>query len=163
MLLSVSDNIETMKQILIAVMLISASLMTSAQEKTPEYDSTLASKLEADERGMKSYILVILKTGPAKIEDKELRDSLFTGHFSNMDRLAAEGKLVAAGPFYENKSQYRGLFLFDVRTTGEAEELVKSDPTVTSGIFVTEMYQWYGSAAVSMLNEIHEKIQKRQP
>jgi len=112
---------------------------------------------------MKSYILVILKTGPAKIEDKELRDSLFTGHFSNMDKLAEEGKLVAAGPFYDNESQYRGLFLFDVRTIEEANELVKGDPTVTSGIFMTELYQWYGSAAVSMLNEIHGKIQKRQP
>ncbi len=154
---------ETMKRILITALLISASLLAAAQENTPEYDSTLARKLGADERGMKSYILVILKTGPAKIEDKELRDSLFTGHFSNMDKLAEEGKLVAAGPFYDNESQYRGLFLFDVRTIEEANELVKGDPTVTSGIFMTELYQWYGSAAVSMLNEIHGKIQKRQP
>jgi hypothetical protein len=51
----------------------------------------------------------------------------------------------------------------DVRTIEEAKELVKGDPTVTSGIFVTELYQWYGSAAVSMLNEIHQKIQKQQP
>ena len=152
-----------MKRILIAILLVSASLLATAQEKIPGYDSTLARNLGADERGMKSFILVILKTGPAKIEDNELRDSLFTGHFSNMDRLAEQGKLVAAGPFYDNTSQYRGLFLFDVRTIEEAEELVKEDPTVTSGIFVAEMYQWYGSAAVSMLNEIHKRIQKRQP
>ena len=72
MLLSLSIYNETMKRILITALLISASLLAAAQENTPEYDSTLARKLGADERGMKSYILVILKTGPAKIEDKEL-------------------------------------------------------------------------------------------
>lgn len=163
MLLSLLINNKTMKRILITTLLISASLLAAAQEKRPEYDSTLARKLGADERGMKTYILVILKTGPAIIEDKELRDSLFTGHFSNMDKLAEEGKLVAAGPFDDNESQYRGLFLFDVRTMDEARQLVKGDPTITSGIFKTEFYQWYGPAAVSMLNEIQKKIQKRQP
>lgn len=135
----------------------------TAQENKPEYDSTLAAKLGADERGMKTYVLVILKSGPAAIEDKELRDSLFRGHFSNMDKLAEEGKLLTAGPFSANDNQYRGLFLFDVSTVEEAEELVKGDPTVTNGIFVTEMYQWYGTAAMPLLLEIHPKLQKRKP
>lgn len=152
-----------MKKYLITVSLTLASLLATAQANTPEYDSTLAAKLGADERGMKTYVLVILKSGPAKIEDKELRDSLFRGHFSNMDKLAREGKLVAAGPFEDNNSQYRGLFLFDVPTIEEAEGLVRGDPTVTNGIFVTEMYQWYGSAAMPLLLEIHPKLQKRKP
>ncbi len=152
-----------MKKYLITVSLTLASLLATAQANTPEYDSTLAAKLGADERGMKTYVLVILKSGPAKIEDKELRDSLFRGHFSNMDKLAREGKLVAAGPFEDNDSQYRGLFLFDVPTIEEAEGLVRGDPTVTNGIFVTEMYQWYGSAAMPLLLEIHPKLQKRKP
>lgn len=122
---------------LAASLLVLLAITAGAQEKIPEYDSTLAAKLGADDLGMKTYVLVILKSGPAKIEDKELRDSLFRGHFSNMDKLAREGKLLTAGPFEDNDKQYRGLFLFDVRTVGEAEELVKGDPTVTSGIFVT--------------------------
>lgn len=143
-------------------MLVLLAITAGAQEKAPEYDSTLAAKLGADDLGMKTYVLVILKSGPAKIEDKELRDSLFRGHFSNMDKLAREGKLLTAGPFEDNDKQYRGLFLFDVRTVGEAEELVKGDPTVTSGIFITEMYQWYGTAAMPVLLEIHPKLQKRK-
>lgn len=152
-----------MKKYLITISLTLASLLATAQANTPEYDSTLAAKLGADERGMKTYVLVILKSGPANIEDRELRDSLFRGHFSNMDKLAREGKLVAAGPFEDNDSQYRGLFLFDVPTIEEAEGLVSGDPTVTNGIFVTEMYQWYGSAAIPLLLEIHPKLQKRKP
>jgi uncharacterized protein YciI len=77
-----------------------------------------------------------------------------------MDKLAEEGKLVAAGPFNTNEKEYRGLFIFNVSTIGEAEELVKGDPTVTNGIFVAEMYRWYGSAALPLINEIHSKLQK---
>lgn len=136
-------------------------LLLSGQDSIPQYDSLLATQLGADERGMKTYVLVILKTGPADIQDKELRDSLFAGHFSNMDRLAAEKKLVVAGPFSTNERQYRGLFLFDVRTPEEANELVKRDPTVTSGIFDIELYQFYGSAALPVYLETAEKIRKR--
>lgn len=149
-----------MRLILTIATLILITFVAGAQDNKHEYDSTLAKKLGADERGMKTYVLVILRSGPAKIEDKELRDSLFAGHFSNMDRLAEEGKLVAAGPFHNNDKEYRGLFIFNVSTIEEAEELVKGDPTVTSGIFVTEMYRWYGSAALPMMNEIHPKLQK---
>lgn len=148
---------------LAASLLLLLAITAGAQEKIPEYDSTLAAKLGADDLGMKTYVLVILKSGPAKIDDKELRDSLFRGHFSNMDKLARDGKLLTAGPFEDNDKQYRGLFLFDVRTIKEAEELVKGDPTVTSGIFVTEMYQWYGTAAMPVLLEVHPKLQKRKP
>jgi len=149
-----------MRKILTITVLMLVTLLAGAQETKPEYDSTLAKKLGADERGMKTYVLVILRTGPAKIEDKELRDSLFSGHFSNMDKLSEEGKLVAAGPFNTNDKEYRGLFIFNVSSIGEAEELVKGDPTVTNGIFVTEMYRWYGSAALPLMNDIHPKLQK---
>lgn len=149
-----------MRKILTITVLMLVTLLAVAQEAKSEYDSTLAKKLGADERGMKTYVLVILRTGPAKIEDKVLRDSLFSSHFSNMDKLAEEGKLVAAGPFNTNDKEYRGLFIFDVSTIEEAEELVKGDLTVTNGIFVTEMYRWYGSAALPMMNEIHPKLQK---
>ena len=138
-----------------------AVVTASGQNAVIEYDSTLARDLGADERGMKTYVLVMLKTGPADIQDKELRDSLFAGHFSNMDRLAAEKILVAAGPFYENDRQYRGLFLYDVKTIDEAREFLKGDPTVTSGIFDVEFYQWYGSAALPAYLETAEKIRKR--
>jgi len=152
-----------MKRTLAAMLLLLVAITAGAQEITTEYDSTLAAKLGADDLGMKMYVLVLLKSGPAKIEDKELRDSLFRGHFSNMDKLAREGKLLTAGPFEDNDNQYRGLFLFDVSTVSEAEELVKGDPTVTNGIFVAEMYQWYGTAAMPILREIHPKIRKRKP
>lgn len=136
-------------------------LTAPGQENKPQYDSLLAVQLGADERGMKTYVLVILKTGPSDIQDKHLRDSLFAGHFANMDRLAAEKKLIAAGPMSSNDRQYRGLFLYDVRTFDEAQEFLKGDPTVTSGIFEAELYLWYGSAALPVYLETAEKIRRQ--
>lgn len=150
-----------MKSSVSILLLLAVSFLAAGQKISNEYDSTLARQLGADERGMKTYVLVILKTGPADIQDKELRDSLFAGHFSNMDRLAAEKKLVLAGPMSANDRQYRGLFLYDVKTLEEAEELLKGDPTVTSGIFEIELYRWYGSAALPVHLETAEKIRKR--
>ncbi|MDZ7635788.1 MAG: YciI family protein [Bacteroidales bacterium] len=152
-----------MKTYFSILLLLAVPLLAAGQETSHEYDSTLASQLGADERGMKTYVLVILKTGPADIQDKELRDSLFAGHFSNMDRLAAEKKLVLAGPMGANDNQYRGLFLYDVKSPEEAMELLEGDPTVTSGIFEVELYRWYGSAALPVHLETAKKISKRNP
>lgn len=145
------------------MLLLAITMIAAGQKADHEYDSVLARQLGADERGMKMYVLVVLKTGPAEISDKALRDSLFVGHFSNMDKLAAEKKLILAGPIAENEKEYRGLFLFDVKTIEEAEELLKGDPTVTSKIFETELYQWYGSAAIPVYLEAAERISKKNP
>lgn len=152
-----------MKTYFAIVFFLVASLFAVAQDPSHEYDSTLARQLGADDYGMKTYVLVILKTGPADIQDKELRDSLFKGHFSNMERLAAEKKLILAGPMTQNEHDYRGLFLFDVSTPAEAEQLLKDDPTVVAGIFDTELFRWYGSAALPVYLETAKKISKRNP
>jgi len=128
----------------------------------PGFDAELAKELGADAYGMRSYIFVTIKTGPNddKITDEAERAELFKGHFENMGRLADEGKLVLAGPFMESPP-LRGLFVFDVETIEEAKELVKGDPTVTSGVFELEFSKYYGSAALKKVNEIHANIQEK--
>ena len=130
----------------------------------PTYDAELAKKLGADERGMKMYVMCILKTGPndANYKGKE-RDDIFAGHFANIRNLAGQGKLAIAGPFETNPRNYRGLYIFNVPTIEEAEKLVVLDPAVKAGIFVPEMTLLYASASLMAINEIHKKIQKPQP
>jgi uncharacterized protein YciI len=132
----------------------------TSNTKTP-YDADLAKKLGADERGMKMYVMCILKTGPkdAEIKGKE-REDIFAGHFANIGRLAGEGKLAIAGPFEKNDKAFRGLYIFNVPTIEEAEKLVVLDPAVKAGVFVPDMTLWYGSAALMSINETHKKIQK---
>jgi len=127
----------------------------------PKYDAELAAKLGADERGMKNYVICILKTGPkdAEIQGKA-RDDIFAGHFANINNLAEQGKLAVAGPFGKNDRTYRGLYIFNVPTIEEAEKLVVLDPAVKAGIFVPELTLWYGSASLVATPEIHKKLEK---
>ena len=150
---------------LLLVVLCIAALVAGAEEpaapKAAAYDAELAKKLGADERGMKTYVLCILKTGPANAEVQgDARKEVFAGHFANINRLAEEGKLVVAGPFGKNDRTYRGLYIFNVATVEEAEKLVLLDPAVKAGVFVYELTPWYGSAAMIVVNDTHKRIEK---
>lgn len=139
-------------------MLFALALMTAA---APSFDPELAKKLGADERGMKTYVLCILKTGPKDAEIKgDARQEIFAGHFANIGRLADEGKLAVAGPFGKNDKTWRGLYIFNVSTVEEAEALVMLDPAVKAGIFVPDLTPWYGSAAMMVVNDTHKRITK---
>lgn len=138
------------------------ALNASAQKPNPSYDSTLARKLGADERGMKMYVLVLLKTGPNNIRDSVKRAELFAGHFRNIHRLADMGKLIVAGPLDKNELSYRGIFILDVPTFGEARELLQGDPTISEKIFEPVYLNWYGSAALPEYIPFDEKIRKNQ-
>jgi uncharacterized protein YciI len=130
-------------------------------EEPAAYDAELAKRLGADERGMKSYVLCILKTGPKDAEvTGDARKEIFAGHFANIGRLADEGKLAVAGPFGKNDRTWRGLYIFNVATVEEAEKLVILDPAVKAGVFVYELTPWYGSAAMMAVTETHKRIEK---
>ena len=122
------------------------------------YDAALAKRVGADERGMRQYVLVILKTGPRPMPKGEKRDAMFAGHFANIERLAKEGKLALAGPFAKNEDGWRGLYIFAVPTVEEAHALTATDPVVLNGEMVAEFHPWYGSAAAMLLPEWHERI-----
>lgn len=147
---------------LLAFLGISVCAQTAEKPMTAAYDSELAKKLGGDERGMKNYILVILKTGPndAAVKGKE-RDDIFAGHMANIGSLADAGKLAVAGPFGKNEKGFRGLYIFNVATVEEAQKIVETDPAVKSGILIADMTPWYGSASLMATPEIHKKIVKK--
>lgn len=129
-----------------------------AQQLTDGYDSALAKKLKADDYGMKNYILVLLKPGSNSV-DKVTEDSIFNGHLNNIGRLANEGKLVLAGPFGKN-DLYRGLFILNVISLEEANNLLATDPAIKAKLLEPEMYLWYGTAALQEITPLHKKLQK---
>lgn len=143
-------------------MLVIGWMYASAQSAKPVYDAALAKSLGADERGMKMYVLAILKSGTNKTDNKATLDSLFKGHMANINRLAANGKLVVAGPLEKNDKAYRGIFIFNVKTIAEANELVITDPAIKAKVLDAELYEWYGSAALPVYLDTHKKIEKTQ-
>ena len=151
-----------MKFTLLLFLSISFCLSASCQTENPKYDKLLADSLGGDDYGMKTYILVILKTGPKKIEDKTVLDSLFKGHMENIGRLAANGKLIVAGPLGKNDKTYRGIFILNVKSFEEANALLETDPTIKEEVLEAELYKWYGSAALPTYLPNHEKIEKKK-
>lgn len=143
------------------ILILSVLFFAALNSYSQNYDSALAESLNADEYGMKKYVLVILKTGSADITDKTVLDSLFAGHMNTIKRLGENGSLAVAGPIGKNENNYRGIFIFNVETIDEAKELVAEDPTINAGVFEVEMYSWYGSAAMMKIPEIHKLIQKK--
>ena len=149
----------------IALAAMIATLPALAAEPAAEFpaaadrhDAALAQRLGADERGMRSYVLVILKTGPTRVPDGPARDAMFAGHFANMERLAKAGKLAVAGPFSKDPSGWRGLYVFAVDGIEQARELAETDPVVVQGEMVAEYHAWYGSAALMLVPEYHERL-----
>ena len=85
---------------------------------------------------------------------------MFKGHFSNMKRLSADGKLALAGPF-DGVDGWRGLYVFAVNDIEEARQLVATDPVVSQGEMVPEFHKYYGSAALMLVRDLHEKVARK--
>jgi uncharacterized protein YciI len=145
---------------MLTAMLAFAQVAPADEPSPPEYDEALARSLGADEYGMRSYVLVILKTGPNRIPDGPERDEMFRGHFANMQRLSQEGKLALAGPL-DGVDGWRGLFVIAVPEIEEAKELVATDPVIIKGEMVAEYHKYYGSAALMTVPDTHKRVQKK--
>lgn len=141
-----------------------ASQAAHAQPAPPEppaaYDAELAKSLGGNDNGMRSYVLVILKTGPKKVPAGPDRDKMFKGHFANIERLASEKKLMFAGPL-DGVEGRRGIFIFATPEIEAARGWVATDPVIINGEMVAEYHVLFGSAALMALPGIHAKISKK--
>lgn len=146
---------------LLALVVACAPAPARAADEAPSaaaFDEALAQRTGADERGMRPYVLVILKSSSTPVPKGEARDAMFRGHFANMARLAKDGKLAFAGPL-DGVDGWRGLFVLAVDDLEEARALVATDPVVAQGEMVPELHKLYGSAALMLVNEFHAKLQ----
>lgn len=137
-----------------------SKVTSTDQTETTGYDSLLAQKFGADDYGMKQYVMAFLKAGPNRTQDSTEAANLQRAHLDNIKRMAQEGKLVLAGPFLDDQ-EIRGIYIFNVKTVEEAEELTKTDPAIQAGSLIMELHPWYGSAGLMQVNEIHPKLQKQ--
>ena len=149
-----------MKRIILPGILLFLSIFGNAQTSNPNFDKALADSLGANEFGMKAYVLVILKTGTNTSLSKTASDSLFAGHMKNITRLAEEGKLVVSGPMKKNDKAYRGIFILNVPAIEDAKSLMDHDPAITGKLLDVEYFQWFGSAALPMYLQFHNRIEK---
>ena len=134
----------------------------SAQEnENKEYNATLANKLNADDYGMKKYVMALLRSGPNRSKDSITRTELQKAHMANIVKMAEQGMLVMAGPFF-GEGEIRGIYVFNVETLEEAEKLTETDPLIQSGGLIMDLHLWYGSAALQEMGRIHKTISKKE-
>ncbi len=125
------------------------------------YDTLMAKELGADAYGMRKYVMAFLKEGPTRDQDSATVARIQRGHLDNMKVWAADGKLVLAGPYFDD-FDIKGIYIFAVDSLEEAEELVKTDPAIVAGRLEMELHEWYGSAALMKVGEIHEMIAEKE-
>ncbi len=147
-------------QLLLVLALFTCGI--SAQQQNPNYDAKLADKLGADAYGMKMYTLVLLTTGINK-DESDLRKNAFATHMQNMNNLTEEGKLILAGPFGKNDSNYRGIFILNTTSVEEAKQFLAADLAIQNEYLNAEYIPYYGSAALFTYLKTHDKIWKLKP
>lgn len=123
------------------------------------FDSLRAIKVGADDYGMRKYVMAFLRKGPNRDLDSTKAAVLQRAHIVNIGKMAEAGKLILAGPFFGD-GDLRGIYIFNVQSIEEAEALTNTDPAIKAGSLEMELKEWYGSAALMEVNDIHLKIAK---
>jgi hypothetical protein len=57
--------------------------------------------------------------------------------------------------------EMRGIYIFNVTTIEEAKKLTETDPAIQAGRLEMELHPWYGSAALMEVNNLHNRLQKK--
>jgi myo-inositol-1(or 4)-monophosphatase len=104
------------------------------------------------ESAMRKYVVGFLYRGPTRPSDPKVADELQRGHLANIARLHDAGKIILAGPFLD-KTDLRGIFLFDVESVEEAQALCDTDPAIQAGSLRVELHPWYSAKGIGIVQE----------
>lgn len=113
----------------------------------PSQEPTVKPATKEPEVEMTTYYMVFLRIGPKWTKERTPEaKAAFEGHMANMRRLAAEGKLVIAGPFLDKwlDPPVAGIQILRVGTMEEAKALAETDPAVKAGRFSYDIVRWMG-------------------
>ncbi len=84
-----------------------------------------------------TLFFVMLNTNPAREQlPKEKVDSLQQAHLENIQRLASEGYMKAAGPFHGGG----GLFIISASSKAAVEQVLQSDPAIRANRFKVDVF-----------------------
>ena len=97
---------------------------------------------------MSSYHFGLFRRGPSWTPGRTPRtDSIQAGHMANIQRMADEGVLLAAGPFGDGGA-LRGVLIFRQDSTARLRQLVARDPAIASGRLTLDLYSWFAPAGI---------------
>ena len=79
-------------------------------------------------------LLGVREEWPENMTDEE--EQIMSEHFGYLKELTEQGKVLMAGPVFEFKF---GLIVLEVDSEGEAQEIMKAEPSVVQGVHTYEM------------------------
>ncbi|MGN7721605.1 YciI family protein [Chitinophaga sp. 22620] len=91
---------------------------------------------------VKKYWMVFLETGPHHSQDPATRALIQEKHMAGIRKMAADGKLLAAGPF-GGGDNLRGIFIMDCKDSLEAVSLINADTAVITGRLKYTIKPWW--------------------
>lgn len=90
-------------------------------------------------RAQEFYIVFLnKKEDKASLPEEEVK-KLMDGHMANINRLAKEGKLWAAGPFEGGG----GIFIFKATAMSDVQGWIMTDPAVVAGRWSVEIFPYH--------------------
>lgn len=113
---------------------------------------------------MQTYTFVYILTGQATDIDAKTQDEAFQGHFSNMTRMAEDGDLLIAGPYWQPQTwnDMRGMWIFNTDDREQASEFAATDPPGKLGIFVFDILQFKTDDALLELPRLEKEDEQRR-
>lgn len=113
----------------IAAITVAAQSPKADQSKPPQFE-------------LENYQLGFLRKGPNHgTGTKEEADKIQAGHMANISKMAADGKLFAAGPMGDN-GDLRGIFIFRGISAEEAKALAAEDPAIKADRLKLDLFPW---------------------
>jgi len=89
---------------------------------------------------MKNYFLIIHIPGPTCKEGEGFQNQNLMEHGAYIHSLYKEGIAIEGGPFLDNSG---GMAIVSVDNLAQAEEIVKNDPAIKTGVFTADIRPWF--------------------
>lgn len=91
------------------------------------------------------YYVVFLRPDPArKPLSKADGERIMSAHMVNIRKMAADGILMAAGPFDDTPATISGIFVFKTSSLQSARAIAAQDPTVVEHRNTVDVHAWQG-------------------
>jgi uncharacterized protein YciI len=93
------------------------------------------------------YVDLLVRTPKLATTQPAELQKIRPAHLKHLDALAANGKLLIAGPFIDN-GRFAGLAVFSASSAEEAKSLEDADPLVVSGLCSVEALKWWAAKGI---------------